>query len=70
MKKTTFVVIAAIFISLAFASCKKDYFCYCTFDGKVVYSADLGKHTKKDAQDLCAQNDSTIIGEVWNCGVQ
>jgi hypothetical protein len=71
MKKAIYptLSILTIFILCATTSCKRDYKCSCTFNNQIVYSTDLGSQTKKNAQDDCNRNDSTIPGEVWNCSV-
>lgn len=67
MKKATYSVIVILASILAFSSCDKQYHCGCTFNNTVVYTKDIGRQTKKNAESQCNSYDSTVVGEVWNC---
>lgn len=67
MRKATYTVIIILFCILTFSSCEKEYHCGCTFNNTVVYTKDLGRETKKNAESQCSSYDSTVVGEVWTC---
>ena len=69
MKKVTYILATAFLITLAFYSCKKEYHCSCSFNNTVVFTKDLGNQYKKNAKDQCNAYDSTMQGEVWQCGI-
>jgi len=50
-------------------SCKKDYTCVCTVNGKEVYREDLGKQTRSDAEDAC-ESKSVNPGVIAKCEVE
>jgi len=66
MRKFTAVAALALLAATILPSCKKDYTCECTtkLNGQVVgtTTADLGKQTKKDAEDAC--NQKSVMGTV------
>ena len=56
MKKIFPVAVIAVFAVIMFASCNKDYSCTCTVTSagvSHVITSDIGKTTKKDAEDKC-----------------
>ncbi len=66
MKKVLFVAAIAAF-AFGATSCKKDYTCHCTgeVDGiEIDDSTDLGKLSKKDAEDKCVSETEGITCEL------
>jgi hypothetical protein len=64
MKKAILIMLIG---AIGLTSCQKEYHCACTFNNTVVYTKDLGTHTKDDATTLCSAYDTTIVGEPWKC---
>jgi len=69
MKKATYTIICITVGLLSLASCKKSYHCSCSFNNRMVYTVDLGREYEDNAKEKCSSYDSTITGEVWNCGI-
>ncbi len=69
MKKATYTGIIILLGVLSFVSCKKEYHCHCTYNNVIVYNADLGNQTKKNADKICSGYDTTITGENWTCTI-
>ena len=59
-------VIAALGL-VCCVSCRKNYHCQCTYNGKITLIKDLGNQTKGDASDECSGYDSSVAGEKWTC---
>ena len=64
MKKAIVIILIGL---IGTTSCQKVYHCACTYNNQVVYTKDLGTHTKDDATTLCTAYDTTIRGEAWTC---
>lgn len=69
MKRILYSIIILLACATIFSACKKDYHCYCIYHGQVMYSQDLGKQYKNDAEDKCNENTNTVAGETWDCHV-
>lgn len=71
MKKAFYTTLSifTLIVLCATTSCKKNYKCSCTFNNKIMYTTEINNETKKNAQDDCNRNDSTVQGEVWNCSL-
>lgn len=67
MKKTIGIILFASLNVFVFSSCKKRFTCSCTYNNNVVYTADLGKQTQSDAQNICDTNVNRVPGETWIC---
>jgi len=62
MKKV--LLIAAVAFTIT--SCKKDYTCTCTYDGKT-YPFEMKDVKKKDAKDACNSLGSAYITQGGTC---
>lgn len=62
-----YVFLIAVLGITAFASCKKNYHCQCTYNNKITLIKDLGNQTKDDAKEICDGYDTTVKGEDWTC---
>lgn len=64
MKKAIVIMLIGI---VGMSSCQKVYHCSCTYNNVVVYTKDLGTHTKDDATTMCNSFDTTVKGQDWTC---
>ena len=69
MKKAIYSVITIMAVGFTLTSCKKVWHCTCSYNNKVMYTEDLQRQAKGDAETMCSKHDSTIAGQVWSCTI-
>lgn len=72
MKKTVFLILAAVIVFLS--SCKKDYQCVCTnaSTGNVHYGdkMEANVYTKKATETTCENNNNLSAGSLKDCHLE
>lgn len=67
MKIFLFSIVALLFVSLSFTSCRKDFTCECSFtDSTRNFSIQIEKKLKNDAKVICTDY-SQFVG---NCSIK
>lgn len=68
-----FAILAVVALIGATTSCKKDYTCTCVTEvvgiDAVTTTTSLGKLTKGDAEDKCAESESDVAGVTTTCEI-
>lgn len=71
MRKDLFsLFLIAVASIVLFASCKKNYYCQCSYKNEIKLVRDLGLEVQSKAEEECSSYDTTVTGEDWTCVLQ
>lgn len=73
MKKLSISLAVVAMAAFTLSSCKKDYTCECSYSdnlGNKFTASTVINDTKKNAEDACTANQTTIGSYTWKCEIK